>query len=214
MGLEEPFSASPKNEWILIYGGSTSLGLFSTQLAKLSGYKVITTTSPKNYNLLKSLGADVIVNYRDTDIVQQIQKATKNSLKYAFDTISEADTQAICVKSLASTPKAAIPGKVIVVQFPNEDTKSLRSDVVIQPTIIYMALGGSFEWPGISLPASPEDKAHMVSWIPKLEELVTKGQIKPNPVKVWPGGLEAVNEGFQYMREGKVSAEKIVYNVM
>jgi Zn-dependent alcohol dehydrogenase len=53
----------------------------------------------------------------------------------------------------------------------------------------------------------------MASWIPKLEELVSAGKIKPNPVKLWPGGLEAVNEGFQYMREGKVSAEKIVYNV-
>ncbi|KEP53701.1 putative zinc-binding oxidoreductase ToxD [Rhizoctonia solani 123E] len=213
MGLDEPFSASPKNEWILIYGGSTSLGLFSTQLAKLSGYKVVTTTSPKNFKLLKSFGANVVINYRDTDMVQQIQKATGNSLKYAFDTISEADTQTACVRSLAPAPKEATPGKVVVILLPNKDAKALRNDVVIQHTLLYTALGRSFEWPKVKFPASPEDRAYMASWMPKLEELITRGQIKPNPVKLWPGGLAAVNEGFQYMREGKVSAEKIVYNV-
>ncbi|CAE6477090.1 unnamed protein product [Rhizoctonia solani] len=213
MGLDGPFSASQKNEWVLIYGGSTSLGLFSTQLAKLSGYKVVTTASPKNFNMLRSLGADVLINYKDSDVVQQIKRATGNSLKFAFDTISEASTQAICVKSLAPAREGATPGKVVVVLFPSNDAKALRNDVVIQQTLVYTALGRSFEWPKIQFPASPEDKARMAAWMPKLEELVTNGQIKPNPVKLWPGGLEAVNEGFQYMREGKVSAEKIVYNV-
>ncbi|CAE6366180.1 unnamed protein product [Rhizoctonia solani] len=213
MGLSEPFSASPKNEWVLVYGGSTSLGLFSTQLAKLSGYKVVTTTSPKNFDLLKLLGADVVINYRDADVVSQIQRATGNSLKFAFDTISEGNTQTVCVKSLAPTPKGAAPGKVVVVLQPNENAKGLREDVIIQFTLLYTALGRPFEWPKIQFPASPEDHAHMASWMPKLEELVNKGHIKPNPVKLWPGGLAAINDGFQYMREGKVSAEKIVYNV-
>ncbi|KAF8709703.1 NADPH quinone reductase, partial [Rhizoctonia solani] len=213
MGLEEPSSAPPKNEWILIYGGSTSLGLFSIQLAKLSGYKVVTTTSPKNFDLLKSLGADIVINYRDADIIEQIQKATENSLKLAFDTVGETDTQIICVKSLAPTPDGARPGKVMVSLIPNEDAKALRKDVIVLNTVIYTAFGRSFELAKIQFPASPEDRAHMASWMPKLEELAAKGQIKPNPVRLWPGGLEAVNEGFQYMREGKVSAEKIVYNV-
>lgn len=39
-----------------------SLGLFSIQLAKLSGYKVVTTVSPKNFEIAKSLGADVVVD--------------------------------------------------------------------------------------------------------------------------------------------------------
>ncbi|GAB1523711.1 Zinc-binding oxidoreductase alcohol dehydrogenase [Rhizoctonia solani] len=204
---------SSKNEWILIYGGSTSLGLFSIQLAKLSGYKVVTTTSPKNFDLLKSLGADIVINYRDADIVEQIQKATENSLKLAFDTVGETDTQIICVKSLAPTPDGARPGKVMVSLIPNEDAKALRKDVIVLNTVIYTAFGRSFELAKIQFPASPEDRAHMASWMPKLEELAAKGQIKPNPVRLWPGGLGAVNEGFQYMREGKVSAEKIVYNV-
>ncbi|QRV87248.1 Zinc-binding dehydrogenase [Ceratobasidium sp. AG-Ba] len=207
MGLAEPSAPSDKGEWILIYGGSTSLGLFSTQLAKLSGYKVVTTVSQKNSELLKSLGADVVIDYKASDVVEQIQRVTGNSLKYAFDTISDEKSQTICAKSLAPASEDA-PGKVVVVQMPNTVATALRKDVAIQP------LGRSFAWsPKVQYPASAEDRQHMASWMPKLEELVSAGKIKPNPVKLWPGGLEAVNEGFQYMREGKVSAAKIVYNV-
>ncbi|KAB5590277.1 Zinc-binding oxidoreductase ToxD [Ceratobasidium theobromae] len=215
MGLEEPSSASQKNEWILIYGGSSSVGLFSTQLAKLSGYKVITTTSPKNFGLLKSLGADIVIDYKSPDLVGQIQNATGNSLKLAFDTISEGNTTGTCVLALAPAPEGTTPGKVEVVLLPSKEAKELRKDVLRMhtDTLLYTSLGRAFDWSGIHYPASAEDRAHMASWMPKLEALIATGKIKSNPIKLWPGGLEAVNDGFQYMREGKVSAEKIVYNV-
>ncbi|KDN36241.1 hypothetical protein RSAG8_11004, partial [Rhizoctonia solani AG-8 WAC10335] len=209
MELVEPASGAKRDEWILIYGGSSSLGLFSTQLAKLSGYKVVTTVSPKNSDLPKSLGADVVIDYKSSDVVEQIQKATGNTLRFAFDTVCNATTQAICAKSPAPAPEGGKPGKVVVVLPPNKDAQALRSDVVIQHTLIYTALGRAFG----NFPASPHDREHMASWIPKLEELVAKGKVKPNPVKLWPGGLVSVNDAFQYMRDGKVSAEKIVYNV-
>jgi len=214
LGLAEPSLKSGSGEWILIYGGSSSLGLYATQLAKLSGYKVVTTVSPKNAGLLKSLGADVTVDYKSPDVVEQIQGATGNSLKLAFDTVSEDSTQSICVKSFAPAPEGTTAGRLIVVLMPSKEAKELRKNVVIQNTLLYTSLGRSFVWgPGGYFPASSEDRDHMASWMPKLEELVNSGQLKPNPVKLWPGGLEAVHEGFQYMREGKVSAEKIVYNV-
>ncbi|KAG8709096.1 hypothetical protein FRC09_000863 [Ceratobasidium sp. 395] len=217
MGLAEPSAPSAKGEWVLIHGGSTSLGLFSTQLAKLSGYKVVTTVSQKNSELLKSLGADVTIDYRASDVVEQIQNATGNTLKFAFDTISEGESQFICVKSLAPAPEETAPGKVVVVLAPNKEAIALRSDVVIQHTLIYTVFGRSFSYHPRAqpdqFPASAEDYNHMASWMPKLTELVNAGKVKPNPVKLWPGGLEAVKDGFQYMREGKVSAEKIVYNV-
>ncbi|KAG9127727.1 hypothetical protein FRC07_010339 [Ceratobasidium sp. 392] len=213
MGLAEPSTPSTKGEWILIHGGSTSLGLFSTQLAKLSGYKVVATVSPKNSELLKSLGADATVDYRASDVVEQIQNATGNTLKFAFDTISEGESQFICVKSLAPASEGA-PGKVVVVLAPNKEAIALRNDVVIQHTLIYTVFGRSFGYhPKAQFPASAEDHNHMAAWMPKLTELVNSGKVKPNPVKLWSGGLEAVKDGFQYMREGKVSAAKIVYNV-
>lgn len=214
MGLHEPSSNTGHGEWLLIYGGSTSLGLFSIQLAKLSGYKVITTVSPKNFEIAKSLGADAVIDYKSPNVVEQIQKTADSSLKFAFDTISDATSQAICVKSLSPSPEGTPQGKVVTIQPPNKEARALRDDVVIQHTLIYTALGRSFDYgPTSPYPASTADREHMASWIPKIESLVNSGKLKPNPVKLWPGGLEAVSEGFQYMREGKVSAEKIVYNV-
>ena len=53
----------------------------------------------------------------------------------------------------------------------------------------------------------------MVQFLKKVPGLVKEGLVKPLPVKLWEGGLSAVPDGLQYMREGKVSAEKIVYRV-
>lgn len=39
------------------------------------------------------------------------------------------------------------------------------------------------------------------------------GHIQPNKVQHWQGGLDAIADGLQYMKEGKVSAAKIVYTI-
>lgn len=79
-------------------------------------------------------------------------------------------------------------------------------------TLIYTSLGRAFDLMG-HYPATPEDHAHMVHFLKKVPDLVSSGAIKPNPVKVWEGGLYAIKDGLQYMREGKHSGEKIVYRV-
>lgn len=50
------------DHWYLVYGGSTAVGMFAVQLAKLAGYKVIATASEKNFDLVKSYGADEVVD--------------------------------------------------------------------------------------------------------------------------------------------------------
>ena len=79
---------------------------------------------------------------------------------------------------------------------------------------MYWALGRAFSFgPGAEHPVRPEDRAHMVHFLKKVPGLVKDGLVKPLPVKLWEGGLAAIPDGLQYMREGKVSAEKIVYKV-
>jgi hypothetical protein len=43
--------------------------------------------------------------------------------------------------------------------------------------------------------------------------LVLAGKLKGNPIKVM-GGFESINDGFKYMGEGKVHAEKLVYEII
>lgn len=52
---------------ILILGGSGGIGSFAIQYAKCLGAEVYTTTSTKNVAWVKSLGADVVIDYKKSD---------------------------------------------------------------------------------------------------------------------------------------------------
>jgi NADPH:quinone reductase-like Zn-dependent oxidoreductase len=51
---------------VLIHGGSGGVGSFAVQIAKIGGARVIATASTPNQDLLKSLGADVAIDYTKT----------------------------------------------------------------------------------------------------------------------------------------------------
>ncbi|HHT7189705.1 TPA: NADP-dependent oxidoreductase [Bacillus cereus] len=53
-----------KGQKILIHAGSGGVGTFAIQLAKIMGATVATTASEAGANLVKSLGADEIINYK------------------------------------------------------------------------------------------------------------------------------------------------------
>jgi NADPH2:quinone reductase len=66
-----------KDEWLLIHGGSSGIGTTAIMLAKAIGAKVITTAgSDDKCDFCRKLGADVAVNYRTQDFVEEVKKAT------------------------------------------------------------------------------------------------------------------------------------------
>ncbi len=78
---------------ILISGGASSVGLYAIQLAKLSSLYVIATASERNFDLVRSFGADVVVNYRDpASAVKQIREAASAAgsgpIEHALDCVS------------------------------------------------------------------------------------------------------------------------------
>ncbi|EEY58972.1 alcohol dehydrogenase, putative [Phytophthora infestans T30-4] len=52
-----------KDDAVLILGGSTAVGMFAIQFAHNIGARVITTTSTRNVELVKSMGADQVIDY-------------------------------------------------------------------------------------------------------------------------------------------------------
>ena len=90
--LPSPFDDAQPKRSILIWGGATSVGQYAIQFAKLGGLRVIATVSPKNFDLVKGLGADEVFDYRDESVVQKIRAATDNALDIAVDTVSEGKT--------------------------------------------------------------------------------------------------------------------------
>ncbi|GGR22243.1 NADP-dependent oxidoreductase [Deinococcus ruber] len=58
---------------VFIQAGSGGVGTFAVQLAKHFGAEVATTASTANFELLRQLGADVLIDYRTQDFEQQLK---------------------------------------------------------------------------------------------------------------------------------------------
>ena len=71
-----------KGQKVLIHAGSGGVGAIAIQLAKHLGATVATTTSTTNLDLVKSLGADIVIDYKTTDFTEVLrdQDAVLNSL--------------------------------------------------------------------------------------------------------------------------------------
>ena len=89
---------------VLINGASGGIGTFAVQIAKSSGAQVTGVTSTRNIELVRSLGADHIVDYTTTDF-------TRSGLRYdrILDTIGNL-TVADLKRALAEGGKAAVVG--------------------------------------------------------------------------------------------------------
>jgi putative PIG3 family NAD(P)H quinone oxidoreductase len=66
-----------QGETLLVHGGGGGIGTFAIQLAHALGAFVITTAgSQEKLDVCRSLGADVTVNYREQDFVEEVRMAT------------------------------------------------------------------------------------------------------------------------------------------
>ncbi|MDN3594667.1 NADP-dependent oxidoreductase [Zunongwangia endophytica] len=69
---------------VLIHAGSGGVGSFAVQYAKSKGAIVYTTTSSKNIDWVKALGADRVIDYKNEDY-----KEVANNLDIVFDTLGD-----------------------------------------------------------------------------------------------------------------------------
>ncbi|MFF9339127.1 NAD(P)H-quinone oxidoreductase [Streptomyces sp. NPDC014773] len=64
-------------ETLLVHGGASGIGTMAIQLAKAVGAKVVVTAgSPEKLARCAELGADVLIDYRAQDFVEELHKAT------------------------------------------------------------------------------------------------------------------------------------------
>ncbi|MCJ1473065.1 hypothetical protein MMC13_001714 [Lambiella insularis] len=65
---------TPTGKTLLIWGGSTSVGCNAIQLGFAAGYEVISTASPKNFDLVKKLGAVKAFDYNSPTVIADITR--------------------------------------------------------------------------------------------------------------------------------------------
>lgn len=92
----------PRGQWVLITGGATSVGCNAIQLARAAGYNVVTTCSPKNFDYLKSLGADLVFDYHSKTLTRDIIAALQG--KHVAGAVALGSGSALtCMDVLAKT---------------------------------------------------------------------------------------------------------------
>lgn len=187
---------------VFIYAGSTCAGLFTIQVAKLAGMRVITTASPHSFELVKSYGADRVFDYRSATAVEDITAAFPD-ISHAVDCFSEGGSSAFCARVIENKG-----GKVVTLL---DQGKSKTQGVEYDMVMLYRVFGREFAYLppiGPAFPVSLEDREALARFYASLPRL-TK-ELRPPPVRVLEKGLESVLGGLDMLRQGKVSGSKLV----
>ncbi|MEQ2468027.1 NADP-dependent oxidoreductase [Niallia hominis] len=187
-----------KGQKILIQAGAGGVGTFAIQLAKIMGAFVATTASEAGANLVKSLGADEIINYR----TEKFEEKLKN-----YDAVIDTLGGEILEKSFGVVKSG---GKIVSVSgLPNARFGREYGSGFFK-TLLFSALTHKL---------TALEKKHHVQYSflfmkPSGEQLriianyIEAGKIKPIIDRVYP--FEHAQEALEYAETGRAKGKIIV----
>lgn len=200
LGLQVPTApgagekVTKKKETLLLWGGSSSVGSSVIQLAVASGYDVVATASPANYAYVKSLGASLVLDYHNPDVVAILTgllKASGARLVGAYDAIGLDTT----VRASAAVVGALGGGRVASVGAAPEDAGGKG--------VAAVRIGAA------NLVAREPEVAQAI-WGEYVPAALEAGTLVPRPRELVVGrGLYFVQSGLDTNKAG-VSAAKVV----
>jgi len=183
---------------VLIHAGSGGVGTFAIQLAKHLGAQVATTASAKNHALVKSLGADVAIDYKTTRFEEVV-----GDQDVVFDTQGG--------ETLLRSFDAVRSGGVVVTVGGRPDAKFARAWGLSPPLVwilgflnrkvdrLAKAKGVRFEY--LFMHASGEQ-------LERIGALMDAGIIKPILDKTFH--LEGAAEGVSYVESGRAVGKVVI----
>ncbi|KAL9083506.1 MAG: hypothetical protein Q9165_008487 [Trypethelium subeluteriae] len=209
-------TGTQRDEVLLVWGGSTSVGSNAIQLARAAGYEVISTASPQNHAYLRKLGASQVFDYKNPRVVQDIVEATAGkryagafavgtgSLDSCIDVLSSSKGRKFVAQASADLPQSGFPGTLLAM---------VPFGVTMGWNMMRLCFKGkktgvnkNFVW-GSDLMALELGSAIYRDFLP---DALAEGRFIPAPEpKVVGQGLEHVQEAMTLNKKG-VSAKKLV----
>ncbi|MEU4642298.1 NADP-dependent oxidoreductase [Micromonospora sp. NPDC023814] len=183
---------------VLIHAGAGGVGTIAIQLAKHLGAQVATTASSSKLDLVKSLGADIVIDYK-----KQAFETVVRDYDVVLDTVGG--------ETLEKSLKVLKPGGIVVsVAGPPDPTfaKELGANPVVR---LAMA--------ALSFRIRRRARRHQVRYsflfmkasgdqLREISSLVDAGTIRPIVDRVFD--FEATREALAYVEEGRAKAGKVV----
>lgn len=123
---------------VLVNGGAGGTGGFAVQLAKMAGAKVAATCGPANLDYVRSLGADLAIDYRQGDVRAQVAAWAPDGVDLVVDTVG----QGTLLDSIEMVRRGGIvaPIGTLIADEPMPDSaRAAELGVSIVPTIASFA---------------------------------------------------------------------------
>jgi len=187
-----------KGQKVLIHAGSGGVGTFAIQLAKHIGATVATTTSTANVDLVRSLGADVVIDYKKEDFAKVVN---------GYDVVLNSLGKDTLEKSL----KVLRPGgQLISISGPPDMAFAKESGVnwFLQQVMRFLSLG-----------IRRKAKRHGISYsfvfmrangeqLSKITSLIESGVVRQVVDRSFP--FLATNEAMDYLARGRAKGKVVV----
>jgi len=183
---------------VFIQAGSGGVGTFAIQLAKHLGATVATTTSTANIELVKSLGTDVVIDYKTQDFEQVLS---------GYDLVLNSQD----AKTLAKSLNVLKPGgKLISISGPPDVpfAKSLRMNLflrfvmrMLSRGILKTARNRGVDYSFLFMRAEGQQ-------LQEIANLIDAGAIRPIVDKVYP--FAQTPEALAYVETGRAKGKVVV----
>jgi NADPH:quinone reductase-like Zn-dependent oxidoreductase len=183
---------------VLVHAGSGGVGTFAIQLAKHLGATVATTTSTANIELVKKLGADLVIDYKKEDFGKVLS---------GYDIVLNSLGKDALEKSLTVLKPG---GKLISISGPPDVAfaKEIGANWFLQQVMRLLSLG-----------IRKKAKRHRVSYsflfmrangeqLSRITSLIESGMIRPVMDRVFP--FQAINEALAYVATGRSKGKTVV----
>ncbi|KAJ4386025.1 hypothetical protein N0V93_008916 [Gnomoniopsis smithogilvyi] len=157
-----------------------------------------------------TFGAAETFDYHSPTCAMEIRNYTKNSLSHVLDCVTQAETMKMCYEAIGTAG-----GKYVALDPFSTHIQYTRRDVKAEWLMIYSLFGTPVKLSGVyGRPARPQDRRFASVMFPIAERLIHDGQLKPHPVEIRQGGLEAVANGIEDLRSSQVKGRKLVYSIV